>query len=413
MKILIVGGGGREHAIAWKLSKENNVEKIYCAPGNAGIAKVAQCVNISDSDIENLVKFAKENNIDLTVVGPEVPLVNGIVDEFEKKGLKIFGPNKECSTFEGSKAFSKDFMIRHNIPTAKYKEYTNLDEAISEIDSFGYPVVIKADGLAAGKGVVIPENREDAINTLREIMSDKKFGSAGEKIVVEEFLSGIETSILAFVDNDKKVYNFEKGPNTGGMGTFSPSEIYTDELSKEISEKVLNRTLEGFKKDNLNYKGVLFIGLMITEDGPKVLEYNVRFGDPETQSVLFRLETDLHKIMEAILDNKLKDIEINYKKEEAVCVMLTSGGYPEDYEKGKVITGLEDLDEDIVVFHSGTKMLDGNLVTNGGRVIGITTSAGSVEEAAKKVYKNIEKINFEGMHYRTDIGIKFCEEISF
>ena len=250
MKILIVGGGGREHAIAWKLSKENNVEKIYCAPGNAGIAKVAQCVNISDSDIENLVKFAKENNIDLTVVGPEVPLVNGIVD-----------------AFEGSKSFSKDFMIRHNIPTAKYKEYTNLDEAISEIDSFGYPVVIKADGLAAGKGVVIPENREDAINTLKEMMNDKKFGSAGEKIVVEEFLSGIETSILAFVDNDtivpmvsakdhKKVYNFEKGPNTGGMGTFSPSEIYTDELSKEISEKVLNRTLQGFKKDNLNYKGV-------------------------------------------------------------------------------------------------------------------------------------------------------------
>lgn len=325
MKILIVGGGGREHAIAWKLSKENNVEKIYCAPGNAGIAKVAQCVNISDSDIENLVKFAKENNIDLTVVGPEVPLVNGIVDEFEKEGLKIFGPNKECSTFEGSKSFSKDFMIRHNIPTAKYKEYTNLDEAISEIDSFGYPVVIKADGLAAGKGVVIPENREDAINTLKEMMSDKKFGSAGDKVVIEEFLSGIETSILAFVDNDtivpmvsakdhKKVYNFEKGPNTGGMGTFSPSEIYTDELSKEISEKVLNRTLQGFKKDNLNYKGVLFIGLMITEDGPKVLEYNVRFGDPETQSVLFRLETDLHKIMEAILDNKLKDIEINYKK---------------------------------------------------------------------------------------------------
>lgn len=391
MKILIVGGGGREHAIAWKLSKENNVEKIYCAPGNAGIAKVAQCVNISDSDIENLVKFAKENNIDLTVVGPEVPLVNGIVDEFEKKGLKIFGPNKECSTFEGSKAFSKDFMIRHNIPTAKYKEYTNLDEAISEIDSFGYPVVIKADGLAAGKGVVIPENREDAINTLREMMSDKKFGSAGEKIVVEEFLSGVETSILAFVDND----------------TIVPM------VSAKDHKKVLNRTLEGFKKDNLNYKGVLFIGLMITEDGPKVLEYNVRFGDPETQSVLFRLETDLHKIMEAILDNKLKDIEINYKKEEAVCVMLTSGGYPEDYEKGKVITGFEDLDEDIVVFHSGTKIIDGNLVTNGGRVIGITTSAESVEEAAKKVYKNIEKINFEGMHYRTDIGIKLCEEISF
>ena len=237
MKILIVGGGGREHAIAWKLSKENNVEKIYCAQGNAGIADVAQCVNINDNDIEKLLSFAKENKIDLTVVGPEVPLVNGIVDEFEKEGLKIFGPNKECATFEGSKAFSKDFMIRHNIPTAKYKEYTNLDEAISEIDSFGYPVVIKADGLAAGKGVVIPENREEAISTLEDMMSDKKFGSAGEKIVVEEFLKGIETSILAFVDNDtivpmvsakdhKKVYNNEEGPNTGGMGTFSPSKIY-------------------------------------------------------------------------------------------------------------------------------------------------------------------------------------------
>lgn len=424
MKILIVGSGGREHAIAWKLSKENNVEKIYCAPGNPGIGEVAQCLDINDSDIKNLVKFAKENHIDLTVVGPEVPLVNGIVDEFEKEGLKIFGPNKECARFEGSKAFSKDFMIRHNIPTAKYKQYTNLDEAINEIDSFGYPVVIKADGLAAGKGVVIPQNREDAIATLKEMMSDKKFGSSGEKVVVEEFLSGIETSILAFVDNNtivpmvsakdhKKVYNFEKGPNTGGMGTFSPSEIYTDELSKEIKKQILNKTLDGFKKDNLNYKGILFVGLMITEDGPKVLEYNVRFGDPETQSVLFRLDTDLHKIMEAILENRLKDIEINYKKEEVVCVMLTSGGYPEDYEKGKVITGIENLDEDIVVFHSGTKIVDGNVVTNGGRVIGITASADSVEEAAKKVYKNIEKINFEGMHYRTDIGMQLSKELSF
>jgi len=424
MKILIVGSGGREHAIAWKLSKENNVEKIYCAPGNPGIGEVAQCLDINDSDIKNLVKFAKENHIDLTVVGPEVPLVNGIVDEFEKEGLKIFGPNKECARFEGSKAFSKDFMIRHNIPTAKYKQYTNLDEAINEIDSFGYPVVIKADGIAAGKGVVIPQNREDAIATLKEMMSDKKFGSSGEKVVVEEFLSGIETSILAFVDNNtivpmvsakdhKKVYNFEKGPNTGGMGTFSPSEIYTDELSKEIKKQILNKTLDGFKKDNLNYKGILFVGLMITEDGPKVLEYNVRFGDPETQSVLFRLDTDLHKIMEAVLENRLKDIEINYKKEEVVCVMLTSGGYPEDYEKGKVITGIENLDEDIVVFHSGTKIVDGNLVTNGGRVIGITASADSVEEAAKKVYKNIEKINFEGMHYRTDIGMQLSKELSF
>ncbi|MGL5312154.1 MAG: phosphoribosylamine--glycine ligase, partial [Peptostreptococcaceae bacterium] len=305
---------------------------------------------------------------------------------------------------------------RHNIPTAKYKEYTDLEEAISEIDSFGYPVVIKADGLAAGKGVVIPENRADAIKTLKEMMSDKKFGDAGDKVVVEEFLKGIETSILAFVDNNtiipmvsakdhKKVYNKEEGPNTGGMGTFSPSEIYTDELAKEIQENVLNTTLEGFKKDNLNYKGILFVGLMITEDGPKVLEYNVRFGDPETQSVLFRLDTDLHQIMEAIIDNKLNEIEIEYKREEAVCVMLTSGGYPDNYEKGKIITGLENLDKEIVVFHSGTKMVDNNLVTNGGRVIGITANASTVEEAAKKVYENIKKISFEGMHYRTDIGM--------
>ena len=414
MRILVVGGGGREHAICWKLNNESNVEKIYCAPGNAGISNVAECIDIGDSDIENLLKFAKENQIDLTIVGPEIPLVAGIVDKFEKEGLKIFGPNKKCAQLEGSKSFSKDFMIRHNLPTAKYKEYTNLDEAITEIDSFGYPVVIKADGLAAGKGVVIPENREDAITTLKEMMSDKKFGKAGDKIVVEEFLNGIETSILAFVDNDtivpmvsskdhKKVFEGEAGLNTGGMGTFSPSEIYTDELAKEVQEKILDKTLEGFKKDNLNYKGILFVGLMITEDGPKILEYNVRFGDPETQSVLFRLDTDLNKIISAILDNNLKNIEINYSKEEAICVMLTSGGYPESYEKGKVISGLENLDSDIVVFHSGTKFDNENIVTNGGRVIGITAKGKTVKEAGEKVYENIKKINFEGMHYRKDI----------
>ncbi|MDD5879949.1 MAG: phosphoribosylamine--glycine ligase [Clostridiales bacterium] len=414
MRILVVGGGGREHAICWKLNNESNVEKIYCAPGNAGISNVAECIDIGDSDIENLLKFAKENQIDLTIVGPEIPLVAGIVDVFQKEGLKIFGQNKKCAQLEGSKAFSKDFMIRHNLPTAKYKEYTNLDEAISEIDSFGYPVVIKADGLAAGKGVVIPENREDAITTLKEMMSDKKFGKAGDKIVVEEFLNGIETSILAFVDNDtivpmvsskdhKKVFEGEAGLNTGGMGTFSPSEIYTDELAKEVQEKILDKTLEGFKKDNLNYKGILFVGLMITEDGPKILEYNVRFGDPETQSVLFRLDTDLNKIIIAILENNLKDIEINYSKEEAICVMLTSGGYPENYEKGKVISGLENLDSDIVVFHSGTKFDNENIVTNGGRVIGITAKGKTVKEAGEKVYENIKKINFEGMHYRKDI----------
>ena len=414
MNILVVGGGGREHAICWKLSNEADVEKIYCAPGNAGISNVAECVSIGDSDIEALLQFAKENEIDLTIVGPEVPLVAGIVDEFEKENLKVFGPNKKCAQLEGSKAFSKDFMIRHNLPTAKYKEYTDLYKAIAEIDEFGYPVVIKADGLAAGKGVVIPENREDAIETLKEMMADHKFGHAGDKIVIEEFLTGVETSILAFVDNNtivpmvsakdhKKVFEGETGLNTGGMGTFSPSEIYTDELAKEIQEKILDKTLEGFKKDNLEYKGILFVGLMITEEGPKVLEYNVRFGDPETQSVLFRLNTDLSKIMTAIIDNNLKNIEINYSKEEAICVMLTSRGYPEAYEKGKVITGLENLDSDIVVFHSGTKFNGEDIVTNGGRVIGITAKGSSVKEASDKVYDNIKKINFEGMHYRKDI----------
>ena len=414
MKILVVGGGGREHAICWKLSNEKNVEKIYCAPGNPGIAEVAECVNIGDSDIDKLAKFAKENEIDITVVGPEVPLVMGITDVFESQGLKVFGPNKKCARLEGSKAFSKDFMTRHNLPTAKYKEYTNIDKAIDDIDDFGYPVVIKADGLAAGKGVIISENREDAIKTLKEMMNDKKFGTAGEKIVIEEFLSGIETSILAFVDNEtiipmvsakdhKKVNDGETGLNTGGMGTFSPSEIYTYELSKEIKENILDKTLKGFQEDNLDFKGILFVGLMITKDGPKILEYNVRFGDPETQSVLFRLETDLSEIISAVINNKLKDIDIKYSDDSAICVMLTSGGYPESYEKGKLITGLDNLDKDIVVFHSGTKLLDNKLVTNGGRVISITAKGKTVKEAGKKVYENIKKINFEGMYYRTDI----------
>lgn len=416
MKILVVGGGGREHAICYKLSSEKNVKKIYCAPGNAGISNIAECIDIKDSDIDSLLNFAKEKEIDLTIVGPEVPLVNGIVDKFEASNLKIFGPNKKCSQLEGSKAFSKEFMMKNNIPTAKYKEYIDLEKAIEEIDSFGYPVVIKADGLAAGKGVVIAQNNEEAVDTLKEMMSERKFGDAGEKIVVEEFLEGIETSILAFVDNDtivpmvsakdhKKVYNNEEGPNTGGMGTFSPSNVYDEELAESVKKEILDKTLEGFKKCNLDYKGILFVGLMITDKGPKVLEYNVRFGDPETQSVLLRLETDLSKIIEAILNNKLMEIDINYDNRHTVCVMLTSGGYPYNYEKGKIITGLENIDEDIVVFHSGTKFLDKNIVTNGGRVIGITAKGISLEEASNKVYKNIEKIKFEGMHYRTDIGI--------
>ncbi|WAW14424.1 phosphoribosylamine--glycine ligase [Peptostreptococcus equinus] len=418
MKILVVGGGGREHAICWKLKGEKDIEKIYCAPGNAGISNVAECVDIKDTEIEKLADFAVENQIDLTIVGPEVPLVMGITDILSERGMKVFGPNKSCSRLEGSKLFSKEFMVRHNIPTAKYKEYTDINQAKAEIDSFGYPVVIKADGLAAGKGVVIPENREDAINTLDMIMADKKFGDAGNLVVVEEFLSGVETSILAFVDKNtivpmesakdhKKVYELEKGPNTGGMGTFSPSTIYDKELEKKVYDEVLLKSLEGFQKDGLEFRGILFVGLMITEDGEKVLEYNCRFGDPETQSVLMRLETDLHEIMMAITEDKLSEIEIKYSDDAATCVILASGGYPESYEKGKIINGLDNLDPEIQVFHSGTKFIDGKVATNGGRVLGVTAKGKTVEEAAKKVYANIPKISFEGMHYRKDIGVNY------
>ena len=321
MKILVVGGGGREHAICWKLNGEENVEKVYCAPGNAGISKVAECVDIKATDIEKLADFAEENRIDLTVIGPEVPLVMGISDVFKERGLRVFGPDKACSQLEGSKLFSKEFMVRHNIATAKYKEYTDIDKAIEEIDSFGYPVVIKADGLAAGKGVIIPTNREEAIETLNTIMKDRKFGEAGNLVVVEEFLEGVETSILALVDKNtiiamesskdhKKVYENETGPNTGGMGTFSPSTIYTDELAEKVYNDVLVKSLEGFKEDGLDYRGILFVGLMITEDGEKVLEYNCRFGDPEIQSILMRLDSSLSEIMMAITEDRLSEIDI-------------------------------------------------------------------------------------------------------
>lgn len=418
MKILVVGGGGREHAICWKLSQEKNVEKVYCAPGNAGIASVAECIDMKDTELDKLADFAEENQIDLTVVGPEVPLVMGISDVFAKRGLRVFGPDASCSRLEGSKLFSKEFFVRHGIPTAKYKEYTDIDKAIEEIDSFGYPVVIKADGLAAGKGVVIPENREDAIATLKMIMADKKFGDAGNLVVVEEFLTGIETSILAFVDKNtivpmesakdhKKIFELEKGPNTGGMGTFSPSTIYTDYLAKKVYDEVLIKSLKGFQADGLDYRGILFVGLMITPNGEKVLEFNCRFGDPETQSVLMRLETDLSEIMMAITEDRLADLDIKYTDEAAACVVLASGGYPEEYEKGKLITGLNDVDDSIVVFHSGTKFDGDRIVTNGGRVLGVCSRGKDVEAAAKNVYKNIDRISFEGMHYRKDIGVDY------
>lgn len=417
MKILVVGSGGREHAIAWKLAQSPKVDKIYCAPGNAGISEVAECVAVKAEDIDGICKLAKEKAVDMAVIGPEVPLAMGITDELEKVGVKTFGPNKKCSQLEASKAFTKSFLARHDIPTAKYKEYTDKDALMADIGIYGYPMVLKADGLAAGKGVVLAENTQEAANAIEEMMGSKVFGSAADKVVVEECLVGVEASCLCFVDENtivpmesaqdyKRIFDGDKGPNTGGMGTYSPSLMFSEETEKRVMDEILLPTLEGFKKDGLDFKGVLFVGLMLTEDGPKVIEFNNRFGDPETQSVLMRLDTDLYEIFDAVCDNRLADIEIKWKDERAVCVVLASGGYPGDYEKGKVISGLDSVDDGVVVFHAGTKFdEDGNVVTAGGRVLGVTTTGKTHDEARAKAFENVKKISFEGMQYRNDIGL--------
>ena len=424
MRVLVVGSGGREHAIVWKLAQSPKVEKLYCAPGNAGIAMDAECVNIKAEDIEGICTFAKDNAIDLAVIGPEVPLAMGIVDVLEEAGIKTFGPNKKCAQLEASKAFTKSFLARHNIPTAGYKEYTDKEALLADVGLYGYPMVLKADGLAAGKGVVIPENEEDAIAAIEEMMGDKVFGSAADKIVVEEFLTGVEASMLCFVDENtivpmesaqdyKRIFDGDKGPNTGGMGTYSPSLIFNEEIEKQIREEILEPTLAGFQKDGLDFKGVLFIGLMINSEGAKVIEFNNRFGDPETQSVLMRLETDLYDIFDAVCDNRLAEIDIKWSDKRAVCVVLASGGYPGSYEKGKEITGLNKVDDDVVVFHAGTAnqhICDENscrsaVVTAGGRVLGVTATGATHDEARAKAFDNVKRISFEGMQYRNDIGI--------
>lgn len=424
MRVLVVGSGGREHAIVWKLAQSPKISKIYCAPGNAGIAMDAECVNIKAEDIEGICNFAKENYINLAVIGPEVPLAMGIVDELEAAGIKTFGPNKKCAQLEASKAFTKSFLARHNVPTAGYKEYTDKDELLADVGIYGYPMVLKADGLAAGKGVVIAENEEDAKAAIEEMMGDRVFGDAGDKVVVEEFLTGVEASMLCFVDEHtivpmesaqdyKRIFDGDKGPNTGGMGTYSPSLVFNEELEERIRKEILEPTLAGFQKDGLDFKGVLFIGLMISSEGPKVIEFNNRFGDPETQSVLMRLETDLYDIFTAVIDNKLADIEIKWSEKRAVCVVLASGGYPGSYEKGKEITGLNKVDDDVVVFHAGTSnqhICDENscrsaIVTSGGRVLGVTATGATHDEARAKAFDNVKRISFEGMQYRNDIGI--------
>lgn len=416
MNILIVGSGGREHAIAWKLAQSPRVDRIYCAPGNAGIAEVAECVPIKAEDLEGIADFATAHAVDMAVIGPEVPLAMGITDLLNEKGIRVFGPNRSCSRLEASKSFTKEFLQRHGIPTAGYREYTDQEALKKDIGIFGYPMVLKADGLAAGKGVVLAQDAEEAERTIEAMMGERKFGDAGDRVIVEECLTGVEASVLCFVDGKtivpmesaqdyKRVYDRDEGPNTGGMGSYSPSLIFTPELEAEIRTKILEPTIRGFQEDGLDFHGVLFIGLMIGADGPKVIEFNNRFGDPETQSVLVRLETDLADIFDACIDGRLAEQEIRWSEERAVCVVLASGGYPDSYEKGKPISGLQDVDEDIIVFHAGTAEKDGQTVTAGGRVLGVTATGSTHEEARKKAFANVAKISFEGMHYRNDIGI--------
>ena len=416
MKVLVVGSGGREHAICRKLKESSKVSELFCAPGNAGIAADAKCIDIGAEDIPAICKFAAEEGIDMAVIGPEVPLAMGITDELEKAGVKTFGPDKNCSQLEASKAFTKSFLDRHSIPTAKYKEYTDIESLKGDIGIFGYPMVIKADGLAAGKGVVLAQDAAEAEKAIDEMMGSRVFGDAGDKVVVEECLVGVEASMLCFVDEHtivpmesaqdyKRVFDNDEGPNTGGMGTYSPSLLFDDDMKKRVMDDILAPTLAGFQKDGLKFKGVLFVGLMLTEDGPKVIEFNNRFGDPETQSVLMRLDSDLCEIFEAVCDNRLSETEIKWSDKRAVCVVLASGGYPGDYEKGKVISGLDDVDEDVCVFHAGTKFGEnGAILTSGGRVLGVTAMGSTNDEARAKAFDNVKRISFEGMHYRNDIG---------
>ncbi len=419
MKVLVVGGGGREHTIVWKLSESPKVDKIYCAPGNAGIAALAECVAIKATDVDAMVDFAVKENIDMVMVAPDDPLVLGMVDAMEAKGIRAFGPRANAAIIEGSKVFSKDLMKKYNIPTAKYEVFDNAEAAIAYLQSAPIPTVIKAEGLALGKGVIIAQTLEEAEKAVHEMMEDKVFGNAGSRIVIEEFLTGPEVSVLAFTDgktikpmvsaqDHKRAYDNDEGLNTGGMGTFSPSRIYDEKMAEECMENIFLPTMNAMNAEGRTFKGVLYFGLMATKDGVKVIEYNCRFGDPETQVVLPRLESDLYEIFEAIIDERLGEVDIKWRDGGAVCVVCASGGYPVKYESGFEITGIEDAEDlgDITVFHAGTKLQDGKTVTAGGRVLGVTAVAESLDAAIKKAYEGVEKVHFDKMHYRRDIGIK-------
>lgn len=417
MKILIVGSGGREHAIAWKIAQSSKAEKIYCAPGNAGIEEFAECVNIGAMEFDKLAAFAKEKEIDLTVIGMDDPLVGGIVDVFEAQGLRVFGPRKNAAILEGSKAFSKDLMKKYNIPTAAYENFDDPEKALSYLESAKFPIVLKADGLALGKGVLICNTLEEAKDGVKTIMLDKQFGASGNCMVVEEFMTGREVSVLSFVDgktiktmtsaqDHKRAGDGDTGLNTGGMGTFSPSPFYTKEVDEFCQKYIYQPTVDAMAAEGREFKGIIFFGLMLTADGPKVLEYNARFGDPETQVVLPRMKTDIVDVFEACIDGTLADIPLEFENNAAVCVVLASDGYPVKYEKGFVIHGLENFvgKDGYYVFHAGSKKTEKGIVTNGGRVLGVTAKGEDLKTARSNAYKAVEWITFENKYYRHDIG---------
>jgi phosphoribosylamine--glycine ligase len=419
MKVLIIGSGGREDVLAWKLSQSQHVDELFVAPGNAGTAEVAENVEIESTDIDNLLKFAREQEIDLTFVGPEAPLVAGIVDRFTEAGLKIFGPTKKAAQLEGSKVFSKNIMKNYDIPTAKYEVFTDEKEAITYIKEEGAPIVVKAEGLAAGKGVIVAEKEEEAIEAVRTIMVDQKFGQAGERVVIEEFLTGEEATILAFTDGEtiipmlpsqdhKPAYDNDEGPNTGGMGAYAPAPVVNEDILQKAYDQILLPTISALKEEGIKFKGILYTGLMIEDGEAKVLEYNVRFGDPEAQVVLPLLKTDLIEIAEKIIDEELEQIEVEWSDNTAVCVVMASGGYPIDYEVGEEIKGIEKFvrSENINVFQAGTAREDNKLVTAGGRVLGVTALGSDYQGTIDKAYEAVEEIDFTDAHYRSDIGKK-------
>lgn len=425
MKILVVGGGGREHALIWKIAQSPLVDRIYCAPGNAGIQKLADCVPIDATDIEELVRFASGSQIDLTVVGPEDPLSRGITDAFKQKGLRVFGVNQKAAKLESSKAFSKQIMQRHSIPTATFRVFQSAEAAKAHIERVGAPIVVKADGLAKGKGVIVCQAVDEALKAVDHIMRDKVFGEAGEQVVVEQCLMGEEASVLAFTDgktiaimpssqDHKRLEDGDNGPNTGGMGAYSPAPVVTPRIMEKIEREILVQTVHAMNVEERPYCGVLYAGVMIAENDPKVLEYNVRFGDPETQPLMVRLKSDIVPILMAVTDGTLEDQDIEWDRRHTVCVVMASAGYPETATKGTVIEGVDEADAmpDVVVFHSGTAMKNGKLVTAGGRVLGVTAVGNTIVEAQARVYEAIEKIHFDGMQFRTDIGQRAIDRLA-